>query len=102
MKVNCDREALLAAFQTAAAVAPSRSPKPILQNVKLEVSETSAIVLATDLEVGVRSSVLGIDVQVAGAAVLPVARFGSILRESSRRAAAHRGRLAGYADPGRT
>ncbi len=83
MKVTCDREALLAAFQTAAAVAPSRSPKPILQNVKFEVSETSAIVLATDLEVGVRTSVPGVDVQVAGAAILPVARFGSILRESS-------------------
>jgi DNA polymerase III subunit beta len=83
MKVTCDREQLLAAFQTAAAVAPSRSPKPILQNVKLEVTETSAIVLATDLEVGVRTLVPGIDVQVPGAAILPVARFGSILRESS-------------------
>ena len=83
MKVTCDREQLLAAFQTAAAVAPARSPKPILQNVKLEVSENSAIILATDLEVGVRTVVSGVDVQVAGAAVLPVARFGSILRESS-------------------
>ena len=35
MKVTCDRESLLAAFQTAAAVVPSRSPKPILQNIKL-------------------------------------------------------------------
>ncbi|HEY1785348.1 MAG TPA: DNA polymerase III subunit beta [Pirellulales bacterium] len=83
MKVTCDREQLLAAFQTAAAVAPTRSPKPILQNVKLEVQESSAIILATDLEVGVRTVVSGVDVQVAGAAVLPVARFGLILRESS-------------------
>ena len=83
MKVTCDREQLLAAFQTAAAVAPARSPKPILQNVKLEVAENSAIILATDLEVGVRTVVSGVDVQVGGAAVLPVARFGSILRESS-------------------
>src|SRR5580698_1733544 len=83
MKVTCDREQLLAAFQTAAAVAPSRSPKPILQNVKLEVEESSAIILATDLEVGVRTVVSGVDVQVAGAAILPVARFGAILRESS-------------------
>ena len=39
MKVTCDREKMLPAFQTAAAVAPARSPKPILQNVKLEVTE---------------------------------------------------------------
>ena len=39
MKITCDREKLLAAFQTAAMVAPTRSPKPILQNVKLEVTE---------------------------------------------------------------
>lgn len=83
MKVTCNREALLAAFQTAAAVAPSRSPKPILQNVKFEVSESSAIVLATDLEVGVRTTVSAVDVQVPGAVIFPVARFGSILRESS-------------------
>ena len=47
------------------------------------MSENSAIVLATDLEVGVRTAVAGVDVQVAGAAILPVARFGPILREST-------------------
>ena len=35
MKFACERDKLLSAFQTAATVAPSRSPKPILQNVKL-------------------------------------------------------------------
>ena len=83
MKVTCDREALLAAFQTAAAVVPARSPKPILQNMKLEVSDTEAILLATDLEVGIRLQVPGIQAQVPGSAVLPLNRFGSILRESS-------------------
>ena len=83
MKVTCDREKLLAAFQTAAAVAPSRSPKPILQNVKLEVKEQSAILMATDLEVGVRIDVPGLEVQVPGSGILPVSRFGSILREST-------------------
>jgi len=83
MKVTCNREKLLAAFQTAAAVAPARSTKPILQNVKLEVTENSAILLATDLEVGIRNSVPGLDVKVPGSAILPLGRFGSILRESS-------------------
>jgi DNA polymerase III subunit beta len=83
MKVTCDREALLAAFQTAATVVQPRSPKPILQNIKLEVSDKSAILLATDLEIGIRIQVPGIQVQVPGSAILPLGRFGSILRESS-------------------
>jgi DNA polymerase-3 subunit beta len=83
MKVICNREALLAAFQTASAVVPARSPKPILQNMKLEVSDKGAILLATDLEIGIRIQVSGIQSQVPGSAILPLGRFGSILRESS-------------------
>ena len=83
MKIKCDREKLLSAFQTAASVVPSRSPKPILQNVKLEVTETSACLMATDLEVGLRTKVEGIEAEVPGSALFSVAQFGSILRESS-------------------
>lgn len=82
MKITCDREQLLSAFQTAAMVAPSRSPKPILQNVKLDVSEQGGILMATDMEIGIRLEVQGIEVQAPGSALLPVGRFGSILRES--------------------
>jgi len=83
MKITCDREKLQGAFQTAASVVPARSPKPILQNVKLEVSDQAAVLSATDLEVGIRIEVTGIDIEVAGQAILPVARFGAILRENS-------------------
>ncbi len=83
MKIICNREQLLHAFQTVAPIAPARSPKAILQNVKLEVTSDVATLMATDLEVGIRYNVTGIEVDVPGAAVLPVARFGSILRESS-------------------
>ncbi|MEX2315934.1 MAG: DNA polymerase III subunit beta [Pirellulales bacterium] len=83
MKIICNREKLLHAFQTTSAIAPARSPKPVLQNVKLEVAADSATLMATDLEVGIRYEVAGIEVEAPGAALLPVARFGSILRESS-------------------
>jgi DNA polymerase-3 subunit beta len=83
MKVDCNREKLLSAFQTAAAVAPARSPKPILQNIKLDVSGDAAVLLATDLEVGIRILVSGFDVQTPGSVILPLSRFGPILRESS-------------------
>jgi DNA polymerase-3 subunit beta len=83
MKVVCQREKLLAAFQTAAAIAPARSPKPILQNVKLDVSADDAVLLATDLEIGIRIHAGGFEVTAPGSVVLPLARFGPILRESN-------------------
>src|SRR3954468_9831349 len=83
MKIVCDREKLLAAFQTAALFAPSRSPKEILTNIKLDVDQHGATFSATDMEVGVRLNIEGLDVDAPGSAILPVAQFGAILRESS-------------------
>lgn len=83
MKLTCDREKLLHAFQMAASVVPPRSPKPILENVKLEATVQRATLMASNLEVGLRTDVSGFEVEVPGNIVLPIRRFGSILRESS-------------------
>ncbi len=45
---------------------PARSPKPILQNVKLEASKDGVLLLATDLEVGVRIQHAGDRSRIAG------------------------------------
>ena len=82
MRITCDREKMLAAFQTASPVAPARSPKPILQNVKLEAATSGTVIMATDLEVGIRSEVAGVEVEAPGSIILPIGRFGSILRET--------------------
>ena len=83
MKATCQRDKLLHAFQMAASVAPSRSPKPILQNVKLEVTMEGAMLMGTDLEVGIRIAVPGFTVEAGGSVILPRDRFGKILAESS-------------------
>jgi DNA polymerase-3 subunit beta len=83
VKIRCHREKLLNSFQTAALFAPARSPKEILQNVKLEVEASGATFSATDMEVGVRVNVEGVEVDKAGSIVLPVSHVGAILRESS-------------------
>lgn len=83
MKITCNRESLLHAFQTAATIAPSRSPKPILQNVKIEAKKDATILMATDMELGIRIVAPDVKVQTEGAAILPVARFGALLRENS-------------------
>ena len=83
MKVTCNREKLWSAFQTVSMVVPTRSPKPILQNVKFVSTSEENILMATDMEVGIRMIVEGIEVEAPGSVVLPVGRFGSILREST-------------------
>ncbi|WP_153559048.1 DNA polymerase III subunit beta [Roseimaritima sediminicola] len=84
MKIICEREPLAAAFQLAASVAPARSPKEILQNVKLTVADDKATFTATDMEVGIRLELAeGLTIESEGAALLPVARTNAILREST-------------------
>lgn len=83
MKITCNREQFLSAFQAAAAVASSRTTKPILQNVKLECTKDSVIVMATDLEIGIRVAVSGVDVISTGSVALPASSFGAFLRGAS-------------------
>jgi DNA polymerase III subunit beta len=84
MKALCNREGLLAAFGMVSGVAPARSPKPILQNLKLVADpEEGSVLMATDLEVGIRHRVLGMKVEQAGSVILPSQRMASILRTSA-------------------
>jgi DNA polymerase-3 subunit beta len=83
MKVRCTREPLLAALQSASAVVPARSPKPVLTNVKLEAASGSAVLSATDLEVGIRTEIEGVETSAPGAVLLPSARLSAIVRESA-------------------
>jgi DNA polymerase III subunit beta len=83
MKALCNREGLLAAFGMVSPVVPARSPKPILQNVKLVAdADEGSILMGTDLEVGIRHRVIGMKVEQAGSVILPTAQFSSILRTS--------------------
>ena len=83
MKLTCNREKLLHAFQLASGVAPQRSPKPILENIKLEATADQVTLMATNLEVGIRIEVPGLEVEASGSVVLPIKRVGSLLQESS-------------------
>ncbi len=83
MKLVCNRESFLNAFQIAAAIAPTRSPKEILLNVKVDATGDKVVLMATDLEAGVRLIVDDVEIQVPGKALLSVGRVGNILRESS-------------------
>lgn len=83
MKITINRQSFLSAFQLAASVASSKSTKPILENVKLEVTEEGSTLIATDLEAGIRVKLDGLEVETLGEVMLPVKRMASILKECS-------------------
>lgn len=80
--IRCNREDLLAAIQAADAVVPTSSPKPILTNLQLEAKDGALEVIATDLQVGLRSIIAKVDVQKAGQAVVQARQLAGILKES--------------------
>src|SRR5579872_3473510 len=81
MKISCSRGALATAFQTVGGVIPTRTPKPILQNVKLEATAGHAVLIGTDQEVGIRYRLAEANVEVPGDVLLPPNRVLAILRE---------------------
>ncbi len=81
MKLRCHRPSLQTAFQIVSGVVPSRTPKEILKNVKLEVASGVATLVGTDQEVGIRYRIPGVETDSAGETLLPTNRVISILRE---------------------
>ena len=82
MKLHCHRPSLMSAFQVVNAVVPSRTPREILKNIKLEVKGDKATLIGTDQEVGIRYEIQGVESTDSGEILLPSARMISILRES--------------------
>ncbi len=79
----CHREGLLSACQLASVAVATRDVKPILRNLKAIAGEGRCTLMATDLELGIRLEVRGVQVEEPGEAILPAARLTAILRESA-------------------
>lgn len=82
MKAICHREGLLAACQLASVAVPSRDIKPILKNLKAVADNGHCTLVATDLELGIRLEVRGLQIDEPGEAILPAQRLLAILREA--------------------
>lgn len=82
MKVTLPTQVLLDAVGHGAAVAASKSPKPVLECIALRADPTTGLVLeATDLDVGIRMHLAEADVEAEGVTVVPGARLLSVVRE---------------------
>ena len=82
MKVICNRGALLEALLVAGNVVTSRTPKPVLQCVKLTAADDKLTIGATDLEVAIRYANTQVQIEQPGEALLPADKIGDIVRES--------------------
>lgn len=82
MKVICNRGALLEAISVCGNVVASRTPKPVLQCVKLTAADDRLTVAATDLEVAIRYSDNQVQIEQAGETLVPADKLRDIVRES--------------------
>ncbi len=87
MKVIAQTSALQDALGLAGSIVATRTPKPVLQCVKLIASKeggTSCLtLLATDLEAGFRYQITAVEVEQEGEALVPAERLAGIVRESN-------------------
>lgn len=83
MKCTCDRSALLDGLAAACSVAAARTPKPILQCVRLTASKGLLTLTAYDQEVGIRYRVSQVDVNKTGETLVSGERLLAVVRESS-------------------
>ena len=72
MKVIAQTAALQEALALASSIIAARSPKPVLQCVKLIASGKTLTLLATDLEAGCRFLISQVEIKEEGEALVPV------------------------------
>ncbi len=83
MKVRLPRQEFQDALTAIATVASGRTPKPILNCVKLALAGEHLELCATDGEAALRVNIVTIATEVDGACVVPAERLLSIVREMS-------------------
>ena len=83
MKVIAQTSALQEGLALAGSIVATRTPKPVLQCVKLLAAKKTLTLLATDLEVACRFTIPQVEVQDEGEALVPVQRFADIVREAA-------------------
>ena len=82
MKCVINRSVLAEALGMVGTVAATRTPRPILQCVKLSTTAEGLVLLATDLQVGLRCLVRQVEVEQEGESLVAADKLAAIVRES--------------------
>lgn len=83
MKFICDRLALQEALTAVSSVAMTRTPRPILECVRVTAEKDALVLTAYDQEVGIQFRVSQVEVNQPGETLVHCARFMAIVRESA-------------------
>jgi DNA polymerase-3 subunit beta len=83
MKILCDRTQLQEAVGIVSSVVPSKTPKPVLQNILLRADQAGITLFATDLEISAMVHLDSVKVNKPGAILLPSRETSALLREIS-------------------
>jgi len=83
MKVIAQTAALQEALTLVGSIVATRTPKPVLQCVKLVAANNTLTLLATDMEAGARYQITAVQIEEEGEALIPADRLSGIVRESS-------------------
>src|ERR1700679_2876247 len=81
MKVIFKRGALLEALTVTGNVVAARTPKPVLQCVKLTAADDRLTITATDLEVAIRYADTQVQIEQQGETLVPADKLRDIVRE---------------------
>lgn len=79
MKISFDRGAILDGLKMVAKAAPSRSPKPILQNILCRAGDGCVALYATDSEIGVQWRTSNVTIDESGDVLFPASLIVSII-----------------------
>ena len=82
MKFVCDRAELNDALQMLVGVVDPRHIKELLRSIRVQARKDAVVLVATDLEVGMRYTLSGVEVEEPGEIILPADRLANIVRES--------------------
>ena len=82
MKVKFNKAAFQEALNLVTSIVPSRTPKPILQCIKITAADGAVSVCSTDLEVGITYTIAQVEVDTDGEIVVPADKLAAIVRES--------------------
>ena len=81
MKFLCDRQQLGDAFSVVGSIAPSKSPRPVLQQVLATATEDGLTLFGTDLKMSARVAVGSVKVEQPGSILLPARETAALLKE---------------------
>lgn len=83
MRLRVNRQELAEALSLVTGVVAVRTPKPILQCVKIDAEADHVLLACTDLELGLRYAVTQVEVEKKGQALVSADTFTRIVKESA-------------------